>query len=194
MPRLRTYEIANAMYGSTQLSAVYKGSTQIWQAANEDLSEYVVNLRVYTAKNTSTFPMYEVCFWMPLSLPNTPGEPNYGSIVVKGFDPSGRYDWFDLIPGGSYANPNLTHTHNGIIYRPMQSSVQQDYFDGRLDIVYTTPNGQSMQWKTEADGVWQPSVSEYHAIKPLDGFPSLFWSDDFPDLGIISRESELEDG
>lgn len=32
MPRLRTYEIANAMYGSTQLSAVYMGNTQIWAA------------------------------------------------------------------------------------------------------------------------------------------------------------------
>lgn len=194
MPLLKASTITKAKLGNTELSAVYKGSTQIWQASSEDLSEYVVNLRVYTATNTSTFPMYEVCFWMPLSLPNTPGEPNYGSIVAKGFDPSGKWDWYDLRPGDSYANPNLRHTHNGIIYRPMQCSVQQEYFDGRMDIVYTTPNGQSIQWKTEADGVWQPSVSEYHAIKNLDGYPELFWSDDFPDLGIISRESELEDG
>ena len=194
MPVLKANTITNAKFGSTDIRAVYRGSTQVWKASSEELSEYVVNLRVYTAKNTSTFPMYEVCFWMPLSLPNTPGEPNYGSIVVKGFDPSGRYDWFDLRPGDSYANPNLRHTHNGITYRPMQCSVQQEYFDGRMDIVYTTPNGQSMQWKTEADGVWQPSVSEYHAIKNLDSYPELFWSDDFPDLGIISRESELENG
>lgn len=32
MPRLRTYEIENAKLGSTQLGAVYKGSTQIWKA------------------------------------------------------------------------------------------------------------------------------------------------------------------
>ena len=113
MPVLKTNTITNAKFGKTDLSAVYRGSTQIWKASSEDLSEYVVNLRVYTAKNTSTFPMYEVCFWMPLSLPNTPGEPNYGSIVAKGFDPSGRYDWYDLRPGDSYANPNLRHTHNG---------------------------------------------------------------------------------
>ena len=194
MPALNIINIKDAKLGSTDLSAVYKGSTQIWQASSEDLSEYVVNLRVYTAKNTSTFPMYEVCFWMPMIEPNTPGEPNYGSIVAKAFDPSGMYGWYDLRPGSSYANPDLRHTHNGIIYRPMQCSVQQAFFDGRMDIVYTTPNGQSMQWKTEADGVWQPSVNEYHAIKKLDGYPELFWSDDFPDLGIISRESELEDG
>jgi len=187
MPALNVSNIKDAKLGNTDLSAVYKGSTQIWQASSEDLSEYVVNLRVYTATNTSTVPMYEVCFWMP-------AESSYGSIVMKGFDPSGSYNWFDFRPGKSYANPNLRHTHNGIIYKPTQSSVQQEYFDGRMDIVYTTPNGQSIQWKTEADGVWQPSVSEYHAIKNIDTYPELFWSDDFPDLGILSRESELEDG
>lgn len=48
MPRLRTYEIANAMYGSTQLSAVYMGNTQIWkeQVDADPIAYDMINLAV----------------------------------------------------------------------------------------------------------------------------------------------------
>ena len=43
MPKLTTSTITNAMYGGTQLSAVYKGATPIWTATVEKLNSLVLS-------------------------------------------------------------------------------------------------------------------------------------------------------
>ena len=193
MPALNISNIKDAKLGSTQLTAVYKGSTKIWgndqPSSISELLEYVVNMRVYTAIN-ETSPLYEICCWYPSDV-------TLGSFAGKSYDPI-EDKWWDLRMRASVANPTLRHTHNGIEYKPMQTTVNQANFTGRLiySWTHTRPDGKQwvMNWETEPDGVWVPTNKEIHPIKEVDGFPPLFWSDEFPDLGIQLKESELEDG
>ena len=97
MPRLRTYEIKDAKLGSTQLGAVYKGSTQVYRRPSpEPMSWLPINMELRKAADIWVSPNQsegEVCCWVvadsmrPYYMDDTV-EMAYGG--VPGIYPGGR--------------------------------------------------------------------------------------------------------
>ena len=126
MPKLPLNTINNSMYGSTQLTAVYSGSTKVWPTNLVPMSSKPINLvyvedPVYITIGSETYPSSQKgwMYWAPMLPPNN-GSSAKPSYMQNGYDASGM----DLngAPGHNSFNGNwIYETVNGVDYQLLWS-------------------------------------------------------------------------
>ena len=149
------------------------------------ISESIVNLREFEASKAGA-PEYlcNVVFWMPEDAEN------YGSIEAQYYSYA-----YNPVPGwknvGPLTNdpraPNDRHTHNGLVYLPVEYLFKTGEFSGRMWIKYTLTTGESIEWFVGPDDEWESWLGGSWVTNDfiaIDGSPDLFKSDEFPDYPL----------
>lgn len=182
MPALNISNIKDAKFGSTDLSAVYKGSTQIYEA-NPPFIFSPINLTPVKGKET-----YQYYYWV------------YGER-----QPPPLYSmWFEN-PEGVGTDPARVFTHMVQMFDPATGQPGKCVVDGKEYLAYNT-NNNDFNEKDDCDWIiklklkyreygWTPeSVILKGGID--DPNNPCYRDDRFPDLSTfyMLEESELEDG
>ena len=184
MPVLQTNTITNAKLGSTELSAVYRGSTQIWKAVpNPPFIFAPINMEPVRGMEDRQY-----YFWA------------YGERQAE----SPYYMWLER-PEGVGTDPAQAFTHVVLMIDPATGKQGKCVVDGHEYVAYNT-NHNDFKEKDDCDWIiklrlkfreygWTP---ESVILKGgIDDPNSPCYRDNrFPDLSTfyIAEESELENG
>lgn len=183
MPVLTTNTITDAKFGSTDLSAVYRGSTQIWQAGPPPMTFAPINIQPVQGAETRAYS-----YWV------------YGEKIDEP-----PYPAYFLKVQGVGTDPARPIHSKQVMYDPNTGTQGECVIDGHKYLAYGTGNN---DFKEKAGCDWIIKLKiEYidygwtpESVILKGGFDDpnnpCYRDDRFPDLSTfyMLEESELDNG